>query len=131
MARFVRLPGVPSTLNKIVKSPDGAAILQPYPSSSASLPPLIYVQSIEVDPTGLMWILEVGRVRYDDGSGVITSGVPSLILWDIMHEVLIDRYDFPDNVSQNCSFTDAHHSCTYRGCHTLSLFHLLNSIYVT
>ena len=86
---------------------------------------------MEVDPTGVMWILEVGRVRYDDGSGVITSGVPSLILWDIMHEVLIDRYDFPDNVSQNCSFIDAHHSYTYRGCHTLSLFHLLNSIYVT
>ena len=75
MACFERLPGVPSTLNKIVKSPDGAAILQPYPSSSANLLPLIYVQSMEVDPTGVMWILEVGRVRYDDGSGVISREV--------------------------------------------------------
>lgn len=55
-------PGVPSSLNKI----DEKGQLVPFPSYEANALDggwLTYVQSMEIDSRGWMWILDVGRLN--------------------------------------------------------------------
>lgn len=64
-------PGVPSTLNVVVKSTSGNIdefVLRPYPSwemqTLGECEALQGVQSMEIDPhTGYMWILDTGKSR--------------------------------------------------------------------
>ncbi len=86
-------PGVPSTMNKVVLSSTGSPVLQPYPPNLHN--DLVYVQSMEIDPDGVMWILEIGREFWNASS----RGGPSLVLYDMAKERLVDRFDFPDEVA--------------------------------
>jgi ligand-binding sensor domain-containing protein len=57
---FLTPCGLPVTI-------DGAPVLQPFPSWEWNDPmdpsKLQYIQSMEIDSRGNMWILDVGRVR--------------------------------------------------------------------
>jgi hypothetical protein len=98
------LTGVPSTLNKVVVDATGASVLQPYPDAwmnNLSNPDgLKYVQSMEVDTLGRMWILDVGRTNtYAVDPNNIVNGSAKLVLWDVVSNVELDRFIFPDDVA--------------------------------
>lgn len=105
--------GVPSTLNEVVPGSGmwwEPKVLRPYPNArmnslrtEASVA-IRYVQSMEITPDGIMWILDVGRLNIlsailSGGDPPAEDGQPSLLLWDIDKNVLVDRYWFPENVA--------------------------------
>jgi sugar lactone lactonase YvrE len=100
-------PGVPSTLNKVVNG-----TLVPYPSWEMQTPyvpwGLTYVQSMEIDSRGWMWILDVGRTNLLSGpSPLPAGGAPKLIIWDIVNNCSVRTFIFPDHVySWNNSFAN-------------------------
>jgi len=57
-------PGVPATLNTVHVSENGIPLLRPFPDlASQSLSNsngIVYVQSMEIDPSGTMWIVDSG-----------------------------------------------------------------------
>lgn len=64
-------PGVPSTLNVI--DPETQTLI-PFPSFDANSLDggwLTYVQSMEIDSRGWMWILDVGRLNIYGGAPVV------------------------------------------------------------
>eukprot|EP01130_Rhizamoeba_saxonica_P017477 TRINITY_DN8482_c0_g1_i1.p1 TRINITY_DN8482_c0_g1~~TRINITY_DN8482_c0_g1_i1.p1 ORF type:complete len:447 (-),score=48.59 TRINITY_DN8482_c0_g1_i1:73-1413(-) len=90
--------GVPSTLNKIVNN-----TLQPYPSwemqNTNNPASLKYVQSMEIDTRGWMWILDVGRLNiFEEDPNDIVNGPPKLVIWDIIANCSVREYVFPTNV---------------------------------
>lgn len=93
--------GVPSTLNKLVVK-DDQILLQPYPSWEMQKigigPSLQYVQSMEIDKRGWMWILDVGRLNILDDEKYVTPGQPKLVIWDMNQNCLIQEYEFPPEV---------------------------------
>lgn len=96
--------GVPSTLNKIIKNGMGESVLQPYPNqwfNNLSNPNGIkYVQSMEIDNEGRMWILDVGRsnIFAEDPSDIV-NGSAKIVLWDIESGMELDRFILPDDVA--------------------------------
>jgi sugar lactone lactonase YvrE len=92
------LPGVPSTMNKLVNTSDKYAnpVLQPYPLNGTE-PQLRYTQSMEIDYHGRMWMLDVGRLNF--ASSYAESGTPALVLWDMKKNKQLDRYEFPSSVA--------------------------------
>jgi len=100
---FVTVPrwksGVPSTLNKVViDSASGETVLQPYPNAwfnNLSNPDGIkYVQSMEIDSQGRMWIIDVGR-SFTEGP---LSGPAKVVVWNIALNREVERFVLPDDV---------------------------------
>ena len=97
--------GVPSSLATVVMK-DNKPVLRPWPSwemndyrkgSSA----LWYVQSMEIDPaTGLMWVIDVGRLNIFD-AGYEVNGVPKLLLLDMATGQKVHEYLFPDDIASH------------------------------
>jgi len=94
-------PGVPSTLNKVVHN-GTAYVLQPYPSWAmqevGNYSALQYVQSMEIDSRGWMWILDAGRLNLLADSSLIVNGPPKLIIWDINANCPVREFVFPNDV---------------------------------
>jgi len=93
--------GVPSTLNKVVTLHGAkSAVLDPYPSAwfndLANPDGLKYVQSMEIDTQGRMWIIDVGRT--DTTGNNVVHGKAKVVLWDIAKNVEIDRFELPEDV---------------------------------
>jgi len=96
--------GVPSTLNKVIMK-NGKLILQPYPSwemqQIGNPNALQYIQSMEIDSRGWMWILDVARINLQG------TGQPKLVIWDIKNNCSIQRYNFQnDELSYDSSFAN-------------------------
>ncbi|XP_071448647.1 major royal jelly protein 1-like [Hetaerina americana] len=104
------LPGVPSTLNWVPYnvselSTDGEPLsppLNPFPSwemqEVGNCSALQFVQSMEIDPLGRMWVLDVGRRNIFSGSPD-NSCPPKLVLLDLQHDNrVLHTFTFPDDV---------------------------------
>lgn len=100
--------GVPATLNTI-SVVDGVPLLQPYPSwafNDMSNPAALrYTQSMEIQPDGLMWILDVGRLNIFAPPASVVNGPPKLVLWSIPDNATVQTYLFTNDVaSYSASF---------------------------
>lgn len=112
-------PGVPSTLNTIALSsldtpsdsdiwdPDTNPALVPWPSWNANAvggdcAGLQYVQSMEIDAAGLMWVIDVGRINIFDAAGSINHCPPKLLIIDTKDGSFVDTpYVFPDDIASH------------------------------
>jgi hypothetical protein len=79
------LPGVPSTLNSIQP---GDTVLTPWPSwnmnAVGDCNAFQYVQSMEIDSMGRMWVIDVGSINLFSSSGPrINTCPPRLVIIDI------------------------------------------------
>lgn len=105
-------PGVPSTLNQIVldqtalvneKTPLNVP-LKPFPSWEANAiggdcSGMQYVQSMEIDNQGFMWIIDTGRINIFHET-VDNSCPPKLLILDTATGEMVDEpYIFPDNIA--------------------------------
>ena len=96
-------PGVPVTLAKVVTS-GASSLLQAFPSWEMQGPVgpasagLQFVQSMEIDSRGWMWILDVGRLNLLSDPSIQTVGVPKLIIWDIEKNCSVRTFVFPNHV---------------------------------
>jgi hypothetical protein len=92
-------PGVPSSLN-LVDTTTG--LLKPFPSWQFNDESNVqYVQSMEIDSRGWMWILDVGRLNLFADPSLIVNLQPKLIVYDLNKQCVILRYFFPANVVPN------------------------------
>jgi hypothetical protein len=99
--------GVPATLNTVVPNPNTTAgapphVLRPYPSWAANdfrnLSALQYIQSMEIDPLGRMWTLDVGRRNIFAPQPV--NGAPKLVVYDLQRSAAVLRqFVFPYDVA--------------------------------
>ncbi|ODM90687.1 Protein yellow [Orchesella cincta] len=106
---FVTVPrwkeGVPSTLNYLnyngTFGDTQGSLLIPYPNwemnELGNCNSLQYIQSMEIDQFGRMWIVDVGRVNIFSPSPD-NRCPPKLLLVDLAKDEIIKRYEFPDNV---------------------------------
>lgn len=97
------LTGVPATLSEVVTSSNGQSLLRPWPSLIAQDPQdcdkIQYVQSMEITPDGLMWIVDVGRKYFNNATASDDSCPPKMVLIDIASEEIVDSYVFPSEVA--------------------------------
>jgi len=60
---------------------------------------LQYVQSMEIDLRGWMWILDVGRRNFADAnSSLICNGPAKLVIWDMNANCIVKTHVFPNHV---------------------------------
>lgn len=97
------LPGVPGTLNEVVVQEGSAPLLSPWPSKDAQDPSdcskIQYVQSMEIDPEGVMWVVDVGRKYFNDEHAADNSCPPKMVLVDVVTAEVLDSYVFPSYVA--------------------------------
>lgn len=98
--------GVPSTLNKIVLDSNGNPVLQPFPSWEMNAlrndnpSGLKYLQSMEISPDQIMWMLDVGRLYiFDPTVAPDNSSPPKLVLYDLNANKTVQTFIFPDDVA--------------------------------
>ena len=78
------MPGVPSTLNELVFDRNNQPLLRPFPSLSANRVEqggFAYIQSMEIDPLGRMWLLDSGS--QNQASGPFVWGPPRIVILDL------------------------------------------------
>ncbi|XP_053373874.1 protein yellow-like [Mercenaria mercenaria] len=99
-------PGVPSTLNVIIKAPAGSNgsshLLRPFPNwemqKLGNCEALQRVQSMEIDPnTGYMWIVDTGYISKMEDVDVqpVDSCPAKIIIYDLNTNQEVNRYVFP------------------------------------
>jgi len=62
----------------------------------------VYVQSMEIDLQGRMWIIDCGRQNFLSTTAPVVNGQARILVYDIDGDTLIHTYAFPDTVA---SFT--------------------------
>jgi hypothetical protein len=96
------MPGVPSTLNKVVLNEQGEPILQPFPSIEYQNPNttegLKYVQDIEIDPSGRMWIIDAGFQNLFQADKYIWN-LPRIIIINLNTNKVELEYTFPSTMA--------------------------------
>jgi len=96
------LYGVPTSLNSVVQV-GGQSVLRPFPSYETQVlgeaSSLQYIQSMEIDRRGWMWIIDVGRHGLFDGDEF--TGAPKLWIWDIEGNRLVQEFLFPDSIASH------------------------------
>jgi hypothetical protein len=111
---FVSVPrwktGVPATFHTLDQA---RQVLTPWPSWSAqaldNANSLFWnVQSMEIDPIGRLWLLDVGRMNFlDSDPSTVVNRAPALLLFDLNTGVLLDSFVFDDAVlPANASFAN-------------------------
>ena len=93
--------GVPATLNKVVTI-NGTSVLDPYPSwewNDYSRPEgLRFVQSMEIDMQGRMWIIDVGRLNFFDDDAETVNGPARLLVYDLVANKTVRDFIFPSSI---------------------------------
>lgn len=96
------LSGVPASLNSVIKV-NGKSVLKPFPSYDTQVigdpSSLQYIQSMEIDRRGWMWIIDVGRINIFEKNAADYTGAPKLWIWDIDANKLVHEYIFPDRIA--------------------------------
>lgn len=100
-------PGVPSTLNKVIGN-GSQSLLQPYPSlwfNDLSNPEGVrYVQSMEIDTKGRMWIIDAGRLNiFSANASEVVNGPAFLVVLDMETLAMLRRFEFPAAVAPHDS----------------------------
>ncbi|XP_067005762.2 protein yellow [Anabrus simplex] len=95
-------PGVPATLVFIPASSRGSPVLQPFPSwdmqTIGNCSALQFVQNIDIDTNGQMWVLDSGTV-YTMTDHPDTRCPPKLVVLDLQNSMTRPRVlEFPDSV---------------------------------
>lgn len=113
------LEGVASTLNSITVNLNNvteAPKLKPWPdwetnyqytqNADKSCDSLQYVQSMEIDRNGLMWVIDVGRLNLFQAGKVDNTCPPKLLVFNTMTGKQVDEpFVFPEEVvSRTASF---------------------------
>jgi len=97
------LGGVPATLAKVssLKDSSGSFLLEPFPSWEMNdvnnINGLRYVQSMEIDPSGRMWIIDIGRLDIFTSNPI--NGPAKLLVYDLNSDSLEREYIFPNSVA--------------------------------
>lgn len=95
-------PGVPITLGKVIVDENNNSLIQAYPSfeyqTLGDQSKFQFIQSMEIDTRGWMWILDVGRLNLLSDPSIQTSGIPKMIIWDINNNCSVREFIFPDDV---------------------------------
>lgn len=101
--------GIPSTLNYIesnqTKGDDGSPLsplLVPFPSwemqEIGNCSSLQYIQSMEIDQWGRMWIVDVGRINIFHPTEAQNNCPAKLLIVDLNTNQVVHNYTFPANV---------------------------------
>lgn len=104
------LPGVPSTLNKVKFLDDKTAILSPFPDWASqdisNQDGFKYIQSMEIDSQGRMWIIDVGRLNIvDKNASLIKNGPAKIVILDLNSLQIVKSLVLSDEVAPyNASF---------------------------
>lgn len=97
--------GVPSTLNTIALSTTTdktGSVLTPFPSWAMNkeddCSAFQYVQSMEIDPGGVMWVIDIGRLNLaDDPVWSKTICPPKIVRIDLRTGLVLSTYVIPDS----------------------------------
>ena len=101
------LAGVPTSLNTVTMDDalKNMSVLKPFPNYElqviGNVSCLQYVQSMEIDRRGWMWIIDVGRVNLFEPNAKEYTGAPKLWIWDIDANKLIHSYTFPNDIASH------------------------------
>lgn len=104
------LPGVPSTLNKVKFLDDKTAILSPFPDWASqdlsNQDGFKYIQSMEIDSQGRMWIIDVGRLNIvDKNTSSIKNGPAKITILDLNSLEIVKSLVLSDDIAPyNASF---------------------------
>lgn len=85
-------------------------VLQPFPDwemqEIGNPSALQYVQSMEIDLSGKMWIVDVGRLNILEADpSKVVNGPAKLVIYDLVHRQIVREFVFPDAVAPfNSSF---------------------------
>jgi len=96
-------PGVPATLNKIVVK-NGIPLLLPFPPIEQQMinttNGLKFVQDIEIDPFGRMWIIDTGALNFYFPQEFVWN-TPRLFVYDLQSDppTLEQSYSFPTSIA--------------------------------
>ena len=101
------LRGVPSTLNKLCSH--NRSLLVPFPSwdhQNLSNPDgFKYIQSMEIDSKGRMWIIDAGRLNIVDDPSTVVNGPAKIVILDIETHEIIQKLELSDDIAPfNASF---------------------------
>ena len=106
-------PGVPSTLNEVVYNEDNVPVLRPFPSlgwqdirgynPSAPSDVVLYVQSMEITPYGVMYVIDSGLLNLFVEDEYVWVA-PALLEVDIRSGSTLKRWDLTNVSVTNVTF---------------------------
>ncbi|XP_035693903.1 major royal jelly protein 1-like [Branchiostoma floridae] len=95
--------GVPATLTSVVMK-GGRPVLRPFPSWEwqvvGNCSTIQYVQSMEIDRLGRMWIIDNGRLAVFDPN-LPQVCAPKILVYDIKKAEMVRVHTFPNDVASN------------------------------
>jgi sugar lactone lactonase YvrE len=102
------LPGVPATLLRVNPATQNLVPFPSYEANALGSGWLTYVQSMEIDSRGWMWILEVGRLNiFSSDLSSIVNLQPKLVIYDLVQRCVLRTHVFPNSVfPKNDSFAN-------------------------
>lgn len=114
--KYVTVPrwrtGVPATLNTLEYTASGDYLLKPYPDwdmqTVGTSGDLQNCQSMIIDGSNRMWVIEVGRLNFfDSDASTVVNGPAGVWIIDLETGTIESKYYFPNDVAEyNNSFVN-------------------------